>query len=60
MGVWLVRYVDHPFFVEAGIRANVIQFVNTVGGVGALDQSANLLSFPASKYDNLRAGMPNN
>jgi chitinase len=38
----------------------VIQFVNTVGGVGALDQSANLLSFPASKYDNLRAGMPNN
>jgi chitinase len=37
-----------------------IQFVNNVGGVSALDQSANVLSFPVSKYDNLRAGFPNN
>jgi chitinase len=34
------------------------QFVNNVGGISALDQSANVLSFPASKYDNMRAGMP--
>lgn len=30
------------------------------GGVGRLDQSANLLNFPESKYQNLREGMPNN
>lgn len=33
-------------------------FVEGVGGVSALDQSWNNLSFPESKYDNLRAGMP--
>jgi chitinase len=37
-----------------------VQFVNNVGGVGALDQSANVLGFPASKYDNMRDGFPNN
>jgi chitinase len=36
-----------------------IQFVKTVGGTSALDQSLNLLSFPNTKYDNLRNGMPN-
>jgi chitinase len=40
--------------------ANVTQFVRGVGGVGSLDQSPNVLGFPASKYDNLRAGFPNN
>jgi chitinase len=34
------------------------QFVNSVGGVGALDRSQNTLEYPASKYDNLRAGFP--
>lgn len=33
-------------------------FVDTVGGVGALDQSPNNLDFPESKFDNLRAGIP--
>lgn len=31
-----------------------VQYVGAVGGVGALDQSPNVLSFPASKYDNMR------
>lgn len=33
-------------------------FVDVVGGVGALDQTANAISFPESKYDNLRNGFP--
>ncbi|KAF1933954.1 glycoside hydrolase family 18 protein [Didymella exigua CBS 183.55] len=33
-------------------------FVQGVGGVAALDQSHNVLHYPASKYDNLRAGFP--
>jgi chitinase len=40
--------------------ADETQFVRSVGGVGKLDQSPNVLGFPASKYDNLRAGFPNN
>mgnify|MGYP004501424349 CR=1 FL=1 len=37
----------------------ILQFVKSIGGVGALDQSQNVLDYPASKYDNLRAGFPN-
>jgi chitinase len=37
-----------------------IQFVKNVGGIGSLDQTNNLLSYPASKYQNLREGMLNN
>ncbi|KAH8691035.1 endochitinase 1 precursor [Phaeosphaeriaceae sp. PMI808] len=33
-------------------------FVNGVGGVGALEQAQNLLSYPTSKYENIKAGMP--
>lgn len=32
-------------------------FVEGVGGPGALDQSANALDYPESKYDNMRAKM---
>ncbi|KAJ4323396.1 Chitinase 4 [Neodidymelliopsis sp. IMI 364377] len=39
--------------------ADKLQFVKNIGGVGALDQTSNTLDYPASKYDNLRAGMPN-
>ncbi|KAJ5095376.1 Endochitinase B [Penicillium alfredii] len=33
-------------------------FVEAVGGEGALDQTANAVNYPESKYDNLRAGFP--
>lgn len=36
------------------------QFVKAVGGINMLDQTPNVLSYPNSKYDNLRAGFPNN
>lgn len=32
-------------------------FVNSVGGIGALDQSTNAVDFPESKYDNIKRGM---
>ncbi|KAJ5594820.1 Endochitinase B [Penicillium hispanicum] len=35
-------------------------FVDAVGGVDALDQTFNAIDYPESKYDNLRAGFPNN
>jgi len=34
--------------------------VQTFGGVQSLEKSLNHLAYPNSKYDNLRAGMPNN
>lgn len=34
-------------------------FVDGVGGAGALDQSANALEYPESKYANVKAGFPN-
>lgn len=37
----------------------IIKVVSSFGGIGALDQSPNILDYPASKYDNLRAGFPN-
>lgn len=33
-------------------------FVDYAGGIGALDQTANAISFPESRYDNLRNGFP--
>lgn len=33
-------------------------FVDGVGGLSALDQTANAIDYPDSKYDNLRAGFP--
>ncbi|CAG7988943.1 unnamed protein product [Penicillium olsonii] len=33
-------------------------FVDGVGGAGALDQSANALNYPESKYANVQAGFP--
>lgn len=54
-GMWWESSADK----KAG-ESLVSTFVNTIGGVGALDQSSNLLAFPASKYDNLKAGFPNN
>ncbi|KAJ5390177.1 Endochitinase B [Penicillium cataractarum] len=33
-------------------------FVDSIGGVGALEHTENALDYPESKYDNLRAGFP--
>lgn len=54
-GMWWESSAD-----KDGAESLITTFVNNVGGIGALDQSPNVLSFPASKYQNMREGFPNN
>ncbi|KAF1365661.1 glycoside hydrolase [Lizonia empirigonia] len=44
---------------QKGEGSLISTFVKSIGGLGALDQTPNVLEYPASKYDNLRAGFPN-
>ncbi|KAJ5454995.1 hypothetical protein N7530_012764 [Penicillium desertorum] len=41
---------------KQGDESLIATVVDTIGGTGALDKSENQLSYPASKYDNLKAG----
>ncbi|KAJ5335789.1 uncharacterized protein N7506_005725 [Penicillium brevicompactum] len=42
---------------KSGNDSLIATVVDTVGGIGVLDKSENHLSYPASKYDNLKAGL---
>ncbi|KXX76708.1 Endochitinase 1 [Madurella mycetomatis] len=47
------------FWEASGDKTGEDSLVATVkGAMGKLDGSVNLLSFPASRYDNIKAGMP--
>jgi chitinase len=53
-GMWWELSGDKPITDPRSLIATV---VGQLGGIGGLDQTANQLAFPKSKYDNMRAGM---
>jgi len=58
-GMWWESSADKGGKTAAQGEGSLIgTFVDTIGGVGALDQSPNNLDYPESKFDNIRAGMP--
>lgn len=48
--------LTHIWRMTIQLTWGILQVVDTVGGTGALEKSENQLSYPASKYDNLRTG----
>lgn len=55
-GMWWEASGDKP----KGAGSLVETFINSVGGSGNLDTTQNCLSYPSSKYDNMKAGFPGN
>jgi chitinase len=55
-GMWWELSGDVPISSSKSLVATA---VNCLGGVGSLDQDENTISYPISKYDNMRAGFPN-
>ncbi|KAF2844097.1 glycoside hydrolase family 18 protein [Plenodomus tracheiphilus IPT5] len=51
-GMWWESSSD-----KRGNGSLISTFVNNVGGIGALDQSANLLNFPQSQYANVKGSV---
>ncbi|KAI1398190.1 family 18 glycosyl hydrolase [Hypoxylon fuscum] len=45
---------------KAGGESLIANVVDVFGGPAALDRTPNCIDYPHSKYDNLRAGFPNN
>ena len=45
---------------KEGGESLIANVVDVLGGPGALDATPNCIDCPQTKYDNLRAGFPNN
>jgi chitinase len=54
-GMWWELSGDHPV---SDPRSLVATTVRSLGGVAALEQEENTINYPASRYDNMRAGFP--
>ncbi|KAK3899184.1 glycoside hydrolase [Staphylotrichum tortipilum] len=54
-GMWWESSAD-----KEGSESLISNVVDVFGGPGCLEQSENCIAYPTTKYDNLRAGFPNN
>ena len=54
-GMWWESSAD-----KEGPESLISNVVDVLGGPGCLEQQENCITYPTTKYDNLRAGFPNN
>jgi chitinase len=54
-GMWWELSGDHPVTNPRSLVATTVQ---ALGGVAALEQTENTVSYPQSKYDNMKTGFP--